>query len=120
MAGGLSSTTSEVLRLSDNLLDNAETWNPDIVTDFGIWQMGPDVGEARYGLRLASMTTENEVVMVGGISHSTDEVFSTMKVLNASLQWWTDDTYISPVYDAIVLPVPKKILKGCNFYEPNW
>ena len=50
MAGGLSSATSEFLRFSDNLLDNAMTWNPDIATlppDFGIWQMGPDVGEAR-------------------------------------------------------------------------
>ena len=50
MAGGLRSSTSEFLRLSENLLGNAMTWNPDIATsppDFGIWQMGPDVGEAR-------------------------------------------------------------------------
>ena len=94
------------------------------------------------------MSAENEIVMVGGISHATDEVFSTMKVisnkvslvpstfpdqncffsvliqcfkvLNASLQEWTDNSHIWPsVYDAIVLPVPKKILKSCNF-GPGW
>ena len=36
---------------------------------------------SRYGLRLASMSAENEIVMVGGISHSTAEVFSRNKVI---------------------------------------
>ena len=36
---------------------------------------------SRYGLRLASMTAENEIVMVGGISHATNQMFSTMKVI---------------------------------------
>ena len=100
---------------------------------------------ARYGSRMASMSAENEIVMVGGISQSTGEVFSTMKVtqsfqhncplpiifshtdkllsfkhckvLNSSLNEWTDGNLLfgSPVYDAIVLPVPKKILKSCEF-----
>ena len=39
---------------------------------------------SRYGLRLASMTAENEIVMVGGTSYSTGEVFSTMKVMSSS------------------------------------
>ena len=39
---------------------------------------------SRYGLRLASMTAENEIVMVGGTSYSTGEVFSTMKVMASS------------------------------------
>ena len=64
MAGGLRSSTSEFLRLSENLLDTSTTWNSDnseevretertrlnsdIATlDFGTWQTGPDVGEAR-------------------------------------------------------------------------
>ena len=41
---------------------------------------------SRYGLRLASMSAENEIVMVGGISHATDEVFSTMKVIFLCLE----------------------------------
>ena len=82
------------------------------------------------------MTAENEIVMVGGTSYSTGEVFSTMKVmasspflfmkmsshsdlfkvLNASLSGWTDNFYLfgGSVYDAIVLPIPKKILKSCK------
>ena len=90
------------------------------------------------------MTAENEIVMVGGTSYSTGEVFSTMKVmassekdiekispllfmkrsshsdlfkvLNASLSGWTDNFYLfgGSVYDAIVLPIPKKILKSCE------
>ena len=107
---------------------------------------------ARYGSRMASMTAENEIVMVGGISQSTGEVFSTMKVtqsfqqncslpiiffhtnrffsfkhckvLNSSLNEWTEGSrfFGAPVYDAIVLPVPKKILKSCEFgpAEMRW
>ena len=90
------------------------------------------------------MTAENEIVMVGGISHSTNEVFSRMKVmtssekeiekiapllftkmsshsdflkvLNASLSGWTENFHLlgGSVYDAIVLPIPKKILKRCE------
>ena len=85
------------------------------------------------------MTVENEIVMVGGISRSTDQMFPTMKVikiwpfsssfsinsysfslfkvLDASLNEWTDDSPLwgGSVYDAIALPVPKKILKNCEF-----
>ena len=90
------------------------------------------------------MTAENEIVMVGGTSYSTGEVFSTMKVmtssekdiekispflfmkmsshsdlfkvLNASLSGWIDNFWLfgGSVYDAIVLPIPKKILKSCK------
>ena len=93
---------------------------------------------------MASMTVENEIVMVGGISQSTGEVFSAIKVvqsfvtkyslpiffspkgffsfrhfqvLNASINGWTDHSHLfgASVYDTIVLPVPKKILKSCEF-----
>ena len=48
MAGSLRSSTSEFLRIPDNLLDASTTWNSDIAApDFGMWQIGPDVGEAR-------------------------------------------------------------------------
>ena len=48
MAGGLRSSTSEFLRIPDNLLGASTTWNSYIAApDFGMWQMGPDVGEAR-------------------------------------------------------------------------
>ena len=36
----------------------------------------------RYGLRLASMNFENEIVMIGGISQTTGEVFGRLKVKN--------------------------------------
>ena len=36
---------------------------------------------SRFGLGLASMSAENEIVMVGGIDHSTDEVFPSIKVI---------------------------------------
>ena len=48
MAGGLRSSTSEFLRIPDNLLGASTSWNSDTATpDFGTWQLGPDVGEAR-------------------------------------------------------------------------
>ena len=34
----------------------------------------------RYGLRLASMTVENEIVMIGGIEQSSGSVFGQPKV----------------------------------------
>ena len=36
---------------------------------------------SRYGLGLASMSAENEIVMVGGIEDSTYEMFYRMKVI---------------------------------------
>ena len=56
MAGGLRSSTSEFLRIPDNLLESP--WNLDMVLlvwiDDGVWQMGPDVGEARSVNNLCS------------------------------------------------------------------
>ena len=45
MAGGLRSSTSEFLRIPDNLLGASTTWNSYIAAPD--WQMGPDIGEAR-------------------------------------------------------------------------
>ena len=43
--------------------------------------------------------------------------FSLLKVLNANLNEWTDGSPLmgGSVFDAIVLPVPKKILKNFEF-----
>ena len=45
MAGSLWSSTSEFLRIPDNLLGSS--WIDVGVLDVGTWQMGPDVGETR-------------------------------------------------------------------------
>merc|ERR1711972_335039 len=111
MGGGLRSSTSEFLRIPvvSSTMTSVRSF------DNIVWQMGPDVGESRYGLRLASMNFENEIWMIGGISQTTGDMTwgGFMKVLNASLAEWTDvwanDWYSG--YDVIALPVPKKIFK---------
>jgi len=120
LAGGYQSSTSEVLVIPDTLLES--TWTESSTPqELGTlaWQMGPDVGERRSGLRLASMSVENEVLMVGGVNQVTKEFYTTIKVLNATLNEWTNNTRLSSpaVSNAIVLPLPEEILFNCEFVE---
>jgi len=120
LAGGYQSSTSELLVIPDILFESTWTGSstPQLLGTLA-WQMGPDVGESRSGLRLASMSVENEVLMVGGVNQVTKEFYTTIKVLNATLSKWTNNTRLSgpAVSNAIVLPVPQEILFNCEFVE---